>query len=709
MAHGVRKKGSPMKQSALGIGLLAAMSLAAHAGPQESYPIGVLGGRVQPTERSDGTGLKVVWLAKGFPGATGGLRVGDEIIAVNSKKFLKGYMAPLKVLGNTLDATLGESKPERRMLKLIVLRGGEKKDLGIRLSSKFRGLAKTFPVGCPKALSMYEQACLNMAGVYASGRSLRGGDVTNMLGVMALLGHREGKYDKVVRNHILGRAAAFKEEAGGGSVWLLSYTGIMLCEYYSLYPHEKEVEQAILNIAKRLAKHMPDHGRYGHHLRLENKNAVAYDGKGLNATTSAAVWFMATAARLGIEPESYREAFVKALARLHKETNANGGVGYSWPSDHQSSMRSGHTGLAMIHITRGGLFDRTTSGSKNAAVPQGLVNFDPLGYGKRVGTWPMRHSEDLLEAHAVSSMGLTSSTASLAAWDHAQFVLLMQKWRWWFTLSHELRPMQNKKTRGLDHTFGYVGGPNNTGGDFYLNGHKPLHDPTLMNTIQHATVGFILASTQGRLSFHGGLPEIRHFPIKQVVANPTLAKVYTMVRHARSDQGEQALTQAMVLLQPILDRKTRTRFPAEVLDLAKKLDAYAESKTVLLDFEQLVELCKGKDKYMANEAYRTFVKKYGRLKRYQPKLLPLQKSLQAPESRRAITQGREFYRLKKLVERAPKTSRPSLERYIQSGPTNFYLEKAQELLKSINAETGVEAKEGAVSMQARSSGRMSLA
>ena len=108
-----------------------------------------------------------------------------------------------------------------------------------------------------------------------------------------------------------------------------------------------------------------------------------------------------------------------------------------------------------------------------------------------------------------------------------------------------------------------------------------------------------------------------------------------------------------------------------------------------LDFERLTELCNGADKYLANEAYRTFVRKYGRIKRYRPKLLPLQTSLQTPEARRVITQGREFYRIKKLFERQPKTSHAVLERYIKSDPSTYYLEKARRLLETLGSEERV--------------------
>jgi len=446
------------------------------AGPQSDYPMGMVGGRMRLKEGSKDV-LVITSLTPNAPGARARLAVGDEIVSVNDKKFTDGYMMPFRIFG----AALVEAEAGNGQLVLGIRRKDKSSSVTVRLPKST--FSDTYPFECKKTQLIYGQVCESLKkNVEKNG--LRGGPVTTALGAMALLGQKTGRYDAVVKPVALKLAKQHAAGSSETSVWLISYHGIMLCEYFLLYP-DPQVQKGIEAIAKRLAGSIPDHGRYGHHLR-NPVNAVAYDGKGLNATTTAALWFYASAARCGIDVSLFKESCLKALARVRKETNKHGGVGYSWPSDHQSCMRSGHMGLAMHHLLlTEGLVDSTD---------KALIEYD-----RQVGTWPSRHPEVLLEAHAVSSMGIATSTASLLAHDRDLYVQLMKKWQWWLALSWEPADDASSKIRLQA---AYVGGPNNTGGDFYLNGHRDLTKG--FNTIMHATVGFMLASTHKRLSFYGG-------------------------------------------------------------------------------------------------------------------------------------------------------------------------------------------------------------
>jgi hypothetical protein len=247
--------------------------------------MGEIGGRVALVE-SKPTALEIKELYPDQPGALAKLQPGMFIVGVAGQPFTAGYMMPLKQLGFAIDG----ARKRDGGLDLNVLVGQEVQTVTVRLSNA-PGFSSTFPFNCPRSEHIYDQVCQAISAEFQAKGSLPGGPVTNSLAAMALLGHKSDAGRKVVEPYIMGVAKSYASgENRQGSVWLLSYGGVMLCEYCLVNP-DPVVAKAILNIAKHMAANVPSHGRYGHHLRVGDRDAVAYGGQGLNATTSAALWF----------------------------------------------------------------------------------------------------------------------------------------------------------------------------------------------------------------------------------------------------------------------------------------------------------------------------------------------------------------------------------------------------------------------------------
>jgi len=637
----------------------------ANAGSQIHYPMGLVGGRMRlkegtkpgalapdgsPAVTAAGEVLEITSLTSGLPGDRAGLVAGDEIIAVDGKPLQTGYMMPFRMFGNALV----RAEAEDGKLTLDIRRKDKTRQVVVRLPKR-GAFAETFPFDCRKTQATYDIVCENLKKGMGRGGGLRGGPVTNALGVMALLGHRTGKYDSAVKPLVMSTA---KKHASGDpqtSVWLLSYSGIMLCEYYMLHP-DATVQAGIEAIAKRLAASIPDHGRYGHHLRPK-VNEIAYNGQGLNATTTAALWFYASAARCGVDVSLFKDACLKAFKRVRAETNKEGGVGYAWPGNGQSCMRSGQTGLAMHHLLLvDGLIDREDPA---------LVEYD-----RQVGTWPSRFPDSLLEAHAVSSMGIAASTSSLAAHDREKYIELMRVWQWWLALAFE--PEAPDSRSGMRYCTAYVGGPNNTGGDFYLNGHRDLTKG--FNTIMHATVGFMLASTHRRLSFYGGM-----LPIPGLTARMLQSRfVRGAYEAARGERYALAMRTCAAAL------KGKRRVSELERKCAQSIYDHVEESSIAPAFERVRGVLAGEDKFRGYEALQKLARSVKGLDGYEAKAQKLLKSLETGKMQAYLAVGREYYKLKERVRRVPARLRPGMLRhFIEKHKGHYYARCAEKLLADI--------------------------
>jgi len=646
-----------------GMGLVVAAWHADARGGQGSYPLGDLGGRAAPVEGQPRQ-LRLVAVHPGQPAAAAGLAEGDVIEGVDGSRFGEGYMLPLRQLGTALDDAAGRDG----VLRLAIVRGGKPREVSVRLPKAGR-FAATYPYECAKSELIYRHACTTLAAELQRG-TLPGGELTTAIAAMGLMGDRSGRGLEAARPTVLRIARAYASDPTQRSVWVLSYVGVMLCEYQMMSP-DPVVEAAIRRIAEILVKGVPKHGRYGHHVNADPED-LPYGGQGLNGTTTAALWFLASAARVGVPPSALEPAFSRAFKRVRDETNAGGGVGYAWAGDDQSCMRSGHTALACNHVVQ---------------VPEWL-SAEPrqlITYRTAVASWPTRHADDLLEAHAVSSLGLTASTAGLASLDVKAHHALMQHWRWYFALSW--RP-----TAGSDRELAYVGGPNNTGGDYYLNGHRDLENDGF-NSIMNATVAFIFAAGQERLSFYGGMPGVPGLSTSVLAASPGLQQATAALRRHKYGEahrlaarvaaggGEQATAaepddEAAAASAPV---------PSDPRGVAAAFVRYVDEKHLAPELELARGLFRAGDVVAALESLKRFVADVRGIEAFETPARALLDELEADEQVEPLAIGRTFRQLQLRARKGSKAALADLDAFAAKHAESFYGREAVRLGDAIRA------------------------
>jgi uncharacterized protein DUF6288 len=669
----------------VGAGVVVLYSSLVHAG-QATYPMGEIGGRIALVEGQP-TALEIKELYSGQPGALAKLQPGMFIVGAAGQPFAAGYMMPLKQLGAAIDG----ARRRDGGLDLNVLVGQKVQPVRVRLSNA-PGFSSTFPFDCPRSEYIYDHVCRAMSEEFQAKGHLPGGPVTNSLAAMALLGHKSDAGRRIVEPYIMKVATSYASgENREGSVWLLSYGGVMLCEYYLVNP-DPIVAKAISNIAKHMAANIPSHGRYGHHLRVGDRNSVAYDGQGLNATTSAALWFFASAARCGLDPSDIQPAFGMALERVRKETNGNGGVGYAWKGDHQSSMRSGHTALAWHHLV---------------VSPQlvGPITSAQLSYRSKVASWPTRHADTLLEAHAVSSLGITASTAGLAALDRQQYQMLMQSWRWYFALAWQPNPSKYGQFE-----VAYVGGPNNTGGDFYLNGHRPLESGFC--SIMNATVGFVLASSHERLSFYGGMPPIPGLTTTVLAQSPQLAKAFKAMRQNKfglamriavplteelTEDGEISIDpQGDGEDKPLLEGMPEGEEESEIAEVALAFIDYVDERILGAQFDSIDSLYEGEDVALTYDQLKQFSIDVKGIRKYEIDVDRMIRELNREKYADRLRVGKRFYALKVATTKGGSliSNLRKWEQFEKTCPDEYYSEQAQTIIDELRQARAFDEKWG---------------
>jgi hypothetical protein len=632
--------------------------------------MGEIGGRVALVANKPALEIKTLYPDQ--PGARAKLQPGTLIVGVGGQPLTDGYLLPLKQLGFAVDGM----RRRDGSLDLQILKGQRVETITVRLSTS-PGFSATFPFNCPRSEHIYDRVCQELSAEFQAKGSLPGGPVTNSLAVMALLGHKSNDGRTVVQPYVAKVAEGFASGKNQErSVWLLSYHGVMLCEYFLMNP-DPLVGKAIHAIAKRMAENIPSHGRYGHHLRPDNRDGIAYGGQGLNATTTAALWFFASAARCGLNPSDIQPAFGMALERVRKETNGNGGVGYAWPGDHQSCMRSGQTALAWYHLV---MLPRVV----------GPMTSEQFGYRSKVATWPTRHVDDLLEAHAVSSMGIATSTAGLASFDRQQYIRLMQSWRWYFALAWQPNPSKYGQFE-----VAYVGGPNNTGGDYYLNGHRELE--TGFCSIMNATVGFILASAHERLSFYGGMPPIPGLTTTILAQSPILTRAYNA---ARQDKLGLAMRLAVPLTEDVIDNGTAptttdekgteqenstAKATGEIAKVALAFIEFIDETTLATQFDYIDSLFEGQDIALAYTELKRFSIIVRGIRKYEIDVERMLHELNKDKYAERLRVGKRFYALKAAANTSRKlpTVIKGWERFKETCRDEYYREQAQVIIDGL--------------------------
>jgi len=643
------------------VGLVGAAWHADGVAGQGSYPLGDLGARAALVEGRP-RHLRIVAVHPGQPAAAAGLAEGDVIEGLTGSPFGEGYLMPLRQLGAALDDAAGGDG----VLSLTIGRGGKSREISVRLPKAGR-FALTYPYSCAKSELIYRHACTILSAELQRG-TLPGGELTTALATMGLMGDRSGRGLEAARPTVLRIAREYAGDPRERSVWILCYVGVMLCEYQMMSP-DPVVDSAIRRIAEILVKGVPRHGRYGHHINADPED-LPYDGQGLNGTTTAALWFFASAARVGVEPSALEPAFSRAFKRVRDETNAGGGVGYAWAGDDQSCMRSGHTALACNHVVQVPAWLATE--------PRQLTT-----YRTAVASWPTRHADDLLEAHAVSSLGLTASTAGLASLDVNAHHALMQHWRWYFTLSWQ-------PTAGSDRELSYVGGPNNTGGDFYLNGHRDLENDGF-NSIMNATVAFIFASGQERLSFYGGMPGVPGLSTAVLAASPGLQQATAALRRQRYGEAHRLATRVAeaggdkpASREPAADGDAAA-VPSDPRGVAAALVRYVEEKHLAPALELARSRFRAGDVVAAADGLKHLVADVRGIEAFESPARELLDELESDEHRDALAIGRTYRQLELRARKGSKAALEELDSFAAKHDESFYGAAAERLAASIRS------------------------
>ncbi|MFM7035368.1 MAG: DUF6288 domain-containing protein [Planctomycetia bacterium] len=646
------------------VGLAGAAWHAGALAGQGSYPLGDLGGRAALVEGQPRQ-LRIVSVHPGQPAAAAGIAEGDVIEGLAGSPFGEGYMMPLRQLGAMLDAAAGGDG----VLKLTISRGGRPREISVRLPKAGR-FAATYPYACPKSELIYRHACTTLAAELQRG-TLPGGELTTALAAMGLMGDRSGRGLEAARPTVLRIASEYAGDPRERNIWVLSYVGVMLCEYQMMSP-DPVVDAAIRRIAGIIVKQVPRHGRYGHNINDADPEDLPYGGAGLNATTTAALWFFASAARVGVEPSALEPAFSRAFKRVRDDTNAGGGVGYAWADDHQSCMRSGHMALACNHVVQVPAW--------LAAEPRQLVT-----YRTAVASWPTRHADDLLEAHAVSSLGLTASTAGLASFDVNAHHALMQHWRWYFTLSWQ-------PTAGSDRELAYVGGPNNTGGDFYLNGFRGLENDGF-NSIMNATVAFIFAAGQERLSFYGGMPGVPGLSTAVLATSPGLQQATAAMRRRKYGEAHRLATRVAEggAGKPTPNEPAKGEggaadaIPSDPRGVAAAFVRYVEEKHLAPALELARSRLHVGDVVAAADGLKKLVAEVRGIEAFESPARELLHELKSDDHRDALRVGLAYHQLEFRARKGSKAALEELDSFAAKHRDSFYGAAAQRLAASIRS------------------------
>lgn len=165
----------------------------------------------------------------------------------------------------------------------------------------------------------------------------------------------------------------------------------------------------------------------------------------------------------------------------------------------------------------------------------------------------------------------------------------------------------------------YVGGPDNTGGDFYLNGHRDLTKG--FNTIMHPTVGFMLASTHRRLSFYGGMLPIPGLTARMLQGH-FVRGAYDAARGERNAPAMRTCEAAL---------KGKRRVSELERKCAQSIYDYVDRSSIAPAFERARRVLAGEDKFRGYEVLQKLARSVKGLDEYEAKAQNLLKSLGAEE------------------------------------------------------------------------------
>ena len=241
------------------------------------------------------TSIKVTKVSEGSP-AAGKIKVGDVLIGAGNTPFKD---ATRKQFADAVDQA--ESFKGGGDLKLV-LKGNKTVSLKLPVLGDY---SKTAPYNCKKTDAIITKT----ADYVTKNKNYGRGGMT--IGLLGLLATGEDKYIKVVRDHLHSSAWTKPDfKLTETKAWYLSYTGILLCEYY-LLTKDAYILPAIKNYAVHSAMGRDAGGLWGH--------TTATDGRlpgyaQMNCTSAPMFLFLELSVKCGVDhPE------VKACLAQNKE------------------------------------------------------------------------------------------------------------------------------------------------------------------------------------------------------------------------------------------------------------------------------------------------------------------------------------------------------------------------------------------------------
>ncbi len=435
-----------MRRGFTAIYLCLIAGMACESLAQESFPLGILGGRGEVTAGSPL--LTVKSLIGNSPAEIAGLLPGDQILAIDGIEFQPhsnrvddGGSGPQRALGERLDTVAGRAQKSERVIALKVQRGtGESAEiLDIPCALPLRqGLLTSAGRNelISRAAAHLRETCQS-AGFWNAPVGLTGDRVLTAWATVALKAVGEPQDVELMRrnvNWLMGpqQRCWLPEdllEKGPDNLgnWALASGVVALVEVTEGKP-DRFQKAAIAVSCEALCQRMTPQGRFGHDV------VVGYSGKGFNVinTLSHLAWAMGTKAGVVID----QPVWDLSLQQIKQSIDPNGGVRY-WTM--------ANTGTADASL-------RTSS----MALALGLVGSEQALL-ETLSEYLDQHRARTREAHAVGSLGMLLAPAAIWRHDREAYQRFMREWRWYLSL------MQDHE--GAVH---YIGGKRNNGGDDYL-------------------------------------------------------------------------------------------------------------------------------------------------------------------------------------------------------------------------------------------------
>jgi len=403
------------------------------------YNLGVSGIRIELIAGAP-THLVVRHVFEGSP-AYKRVKVGDHIVGAFDKRFQEphrnGYgMKVFGPYGPVLDfadaVERATTTKEKGRLSLLLERGSKELEVNLKLSTKNARFAKSYPKDCKKSDELLDDL-LEYLAEQQRGDGSWGSPPHNLFAPLALLASGKSKYKKVIERCARFHARTTKAKDHGSLInWRYMAAGIFLSEYYlatkqkwvlaeldeiyAFLVHSQYTDISQLNPKSREThpgsvpkKELEAHGGWGHNPGFEGYGPIAM------ITGQGALTF-AMLKHCGVDVD--RKLHDAAYAFLARGTGRNG---YVWYEDdvagHNKYADMGRTGAA-------GLANMMSPYRDSIYKKRAKLHAECIG----------ENPDSFPDTHGCPTMGMAFAAMAANA-DPKRFRALMDKNRWWFTLS----------------------------------------------------------------------------------------------------------------------------------------------------------------------------------------------------------------------------------------------------------------------------------